>query len=111
QRRQIAGRCRGGGPVAGDRLGDPADQISIDHLSDDGPPAGSASAVAVRAATIGERRTRSSGAPSGSSRRVKATRPPLSRTISVAAATSTQRHGPSGGLPSTRPPASWPSEG
>ena len=64
----------------------------------------------MRAATTGEWGRRSSGAPSGSSIAGNATSPPLSRTMSCAAAASTARQRQSVAMPSTRVAATWHSD-
>ena len=69
-----------------------------------------ASDAGVRAATTRACGSMSSGAPSGSSKPGNATTAPASRTMSWAAATSTERVGRSVNIPSTRVGASWHSE-
>ena len=66
---------------------------------------------ADRAATTGETGSiTDNGAPRGSAQAVNATAPPPSRTISCAAATSTERQRRSVTMPSSRPAATWQSE-
>ena len=98
------GRRRALARAAGEQQREALGELRIDHGT---IPASSARPCSVRAATTGECGSRSSGAPSGVSQAVNATWPPLSRTMSCAAATSTARHRHSVSMPSTRASATW----
>ena len=92
--------------AAGEQQGKAFGERGVDH-GDPTISASSASPSGVRAATTGECGTRSSGAPSAVSQAGNATCPPLSRTMSCAAATSTARQPQSVSMPSTRASATW----
>ena len=109
-RRQIAVRRGHGAALPADRLGDPPDEVPVDHDTDDGSVASSASPAAVRAATTGECATRSSGAPSGSSKAGERDQPAaLAHDQRARPRRRPSARGPSVAMPSRRPAASWQS--